>query len=128
MTVLLALFLLVHGGVHIGYVCSRSWPFEAADPWLVTGLGASAGATQTTGTILALVAFFAFLFAAGSTVGLLPRRAWRWLVGAGAIASALMLVGFATPWTLPGLAVDGGLLWAVFPQGWSLASLRRRTA
>jgi hypothetical protein len=128
MSVLLALFLLVHGSIHIGYVCSRSWPFEAADPWLVTGLGAPAGSVQAVGTALVLVTFFAFLLAAAATVGLLPRRLWRWIVGVGAVASAVMLVLFITPWTLPGLVIDAVLLWAAFGQSWTPATLRRRPA
>lgn len=128
MSVLLALFLLVHGSIHIGYVCSRSWPFEAADPWLVIGLGASGAVVQAVGAALALVTFFAFLLAAAATVGLLPRRLWRWLVGVGSVASAVMLLVFVTPWTLPGLVVDSALLWAAFGERWTPATLRHGPA
>jgi hypothetical protein len=128
MRVLLALGLLVHGSIHIGFACSRSWPFAASDPWIVTRLGAPADAVAQLGIALALVTFFAFLFAAGSTIGLLPRRWWRWLAGAGAVASAVMLIAFGTPWTLPGIAVDAALLWAIVVQAWTPAALRSRTA
>ena len=48
MSLLVAIFLVVHGGVHIGYICSRSWPFEATDPWLVTALGVASGERSAT--------------------------------------------------------------------------------
>lgn len=125
MSWLLALLLLVHGSVHIGYVCSKSWPFASADPWLTTGFGVPGELMQSIGTSLALFSFFAFLLAAGATVGLPPRRTWRWLTGAGAVSSVVMLVAFATPWTLPGLAVDLALLWVTLAEGWTPSRLLR---
>lgn len=128
MRFLLALGLLVHGSIHIGYVCSRSWPFAASDPWIVTRLGAPAEPVAQLGIALAMATFFAFLFAAASTIGVLPRRWWKLLAGAGAVTSAVMLIAFATPGTLPGIAVDAVLLWAIVVQAWTPAALRSRTA
>ena len=34
------------------------------------------------------------------------------------MASAIVLVLFVTPWTLPGLAIDAVLLWAALVQSW----------
>jgi hypothetical protein len=118
MSLLLALFLVVHGGIHIGYVCGKSWPFEAADPWLVSGLGVAPDTVAGIGGTLALVAFSGFLLAGLVAVGLLPARLWRPLVVAASAASAVMLVLFVTPATLPGLVVDGLLIWAVGVRGW----------
>ena len=119
MSLLIALFLVVHGGVHIGYLCSRSWPFEAGDPWPVTGLGAAPETVAGIGTALVLVAFFGFLAAALVAVGILPSRAWRPLVVVASVASAAVLVLSFTPATVPGLAIDAVLLWAVLVRDWS---------
>ena len=49
MPLLLALFLVVHASIHIGYICGPAWPFVAIDPWLVTALGANPDAVRTVG-------------------------------------------------------------------------------
>jgi hypothetical protein len=118
MPLVLALFLVVHASIHIGYICGPAWPFVSTEPWLVTALGASPDAVRTVGVALVLVTFVAYLLAAVTVVGLLPRTAWKPLVAVGAMASAIVLTLFATPWTLPGLAIDAVLLWATVVAGW----------
>jgi hypothetical protein len=119
MPLLLALFLVVHGGIHVGYVCGRSWPFAATDPWLVTGVGASSDAVSTVAVALVLVTFFAYLFAALTIAGIvLPRILWAPPTVVGSVASAVLLVVFVTPGTLPGLAIDAVLLWATVVRPW----------
>ncbi len=118
MSVLLALFLVVHASIHIGYICGPVWPFEAVDPWPVTTLGVSAATISGLGSSLIVVSFVAFLLAALAAIRLLPSRLWRPLIVLAAGASAVVLVIFATPWTLPGLAVDVVLLWATLARGW----------
>ncbi len=113
MSLLLGLFLVLHGGVHVGYLCSRSWPFAAGDPWLVTGLGAGSDAVNAIAAAVVIVTFFSFLLAGLATAAPLPRAFWAPLVTGGSIASAIVLVVFVTPGTLPGLAIDAALLWAV---------------
>jgi hypothetical protein len=126
MPLVLALFLVVHASIHVGYVCGPAWPFVATDPWLVTALGASPDVVRTVAVALVLVTFVAHLFAALTVVGLPPRTAWKPLVVVGAMASAIVLTLFATPWTLPGLVVDAVLLWAVLARTWRPAPLIRR--
>jgi hypothetical protein len=119
MALLLALLLVVHGGVHISYVCGPAWPFVATDPWLVSSLGAGSDSVRTVGIALAVVTFIAFLLAALTVAGIvLPSRFWAPLVVVGSMASAIVLVIFVTPWTLPFLAIDALLLWATLVQGW----------
>ncbi len=128
MSLLLALFLVVHGGVHIGYICGRSWPFEATDAWLVTALGVASASVRDVGIALVLVTFFAFLLAALTAVGILPSRLWVPLITVGSAASAVVLLLFMTPWTIPGLAIDAVLAWAVLRRHWRPAPLiGRRT-
>ena len=119
MSLLLALFLVVHGGVHIGYICGPSWPFADADPWLVTGLGASPETVHAVGVVLVLVTFFAWLFAALVAAGIvLPSRLWAPLVVVASVASAIVLVVFVTPSTVPFLVIDAVLVWATLVRGW----------
>jgi hypothetical protein len=128
MSLPLALILVVHGGIHMGFLCSRSWPFEAGDPWLVTGLGAGSDTVAAIGAALVLVAFFGFLLAALAAVGLLPRRLWRLTVVVASAASAVALALFPTPGTVPGLVIDAVLLWSVLALAWSPTPLiGRRT-
>ncbi len=117
MSLLLALFLVVHGGIHIGYLCSRAWPFAPGDPWLVTSLGAPPDTVGTVAAALALVAFLAFLFAALVAVGILPRVLWAPLVVLGAAASLPVLIVYVTLGTIPGAVIDAALLWDVFVIG-----------
>jgi hypothetical protein len=117
MSLLLALFLVVHASIHIGYICGPAWPFVATDPWLVTGAGAGSDTVRTVGIALVLLSFFAYLLAALTATGFL-RSLWRPLVMVASAASALVLTMFVTPWTLPGLAIDAALLWATLVAGW----------
>jgi hypothetical protein len=131
MSLLLAIFLVFHGGIHVGYLCSKGWPFEAGDPWLVNGLGVAADTVGGIGVALVLVTFFGFLLAALTAVGLLPARLWRPLVVVASLTSAATLVLFVTPGTLPGLVIDAVLLWAVLARGWAprpLIGRRTRSA
>ena len=126
MSLLLALFLVIHGGIHVGYLCSRSWPFAAGDSWLAAGLGVAPGAVDDLAVAMVLVTFFGFLVAALTAVGLLPARLWRPLIVGASVASAVVLVLFVTPWTVPGLAIDAVLLWAVLGRDWRPAPLMAR--
>ena len=126
MALLLAAFLVVHGAIHVGFLCGADWPFEPGDPWLVGALGLAPGGVRDAGAVLALVAFLAFLFAAPTVVGVPPARLWRPLVAIGSVASAILLVVFVTPWTLPGIAIDLVLVWAVAVRGRRPAPLLRR--
>jgi hypothetical protein len=126
MALLLAAFLVVHGAIHVGFLCGADWPFEPGDPWPVVALGLGPGGIRDAGGVLAVVAFLAFLLAAPTVVGVPPARLWRPLVAIGAAASAILLVVFVTPWTLPGIAVDAVLLWAVVVRGRRPAPILRR--
>ncbi len=118
MSLVLALFLVVHASIHIGYICGPAWPFVATDPWLVTTLGAAPASVHDVGVVLVLVTFFAFVLAALTAVGILPSRLWAPLIAVGSVGSAIVLVLFVTPWTLPGLAIDAALAWAVLGRHW----------
>jgi hypothetical protein len=115
-SLLVALLLVVHACIHIGYICGPAWPFVACEPWLVTGLGAGAEAVRAVGIVLVVMTFFACLLAAVAAAGRV-RSLWRPFIVIASVASAIVLTMFVTPWTLPGLAIDAVLLWAAFAQG-----------
>jgi hypothetical protein len=117
MSRLLAPFLAIHGAVHIGYICGPAWPFAATDPWLVTLVGVNPNTVRAIGIALALVAFAGYLLAAVTAAGFAPPL-WPVFLPAAAGASAIMLILFVTPWTLPGLAIDTVLLVATLVRGW----------
>jgi hypothetical protein len=116
MSRLLAPFLVLHGAIHIGYICGPAWPFATGDPWLVSIFGADPDTVRAIGIALALVAFFGFLLAAVSA-GFAPSI-WPLVLPVAAAASAVVLILFVTPWTLVGLAIDVVLLVATFARGW----------
>jgi hypothetical protein len=116
MSRLLAPFLVVHGAIHIGYICGPAWPFVAADAWPVTLFGVDPGALRAMGIALALSAFLGYLLAAVSA-GFAPSI-WPLVLPVAAAASAIVLILFVTPWTLPGLAIDAVLLFATFGRAW----------
>jgi hypothetical protein len=122
MSILLALFLVVHASIHIGYICGPAWPFVATDPWLVTLLGANPDEVRSVGIALVLVTLVAFVLAAGAGMGFV-RSLWKPLVVVASVTSAVVLILFVTPWTLPGIAIDAVLLWATMLQGWRPAPL-----
>lgn len=117
MSLVFALLLIVHGSIHIGYICGPAWPFVAGDPWLVTGLGLGADAVRTAGIDVVLVTFVAYLVAAVAATGIL-RFLWKPAVVVASVASAVVLVAFVTPSTLPGIAIDAVLLWATVVRDW----------
>jgi hypothetical protein len=117
MSRLLSPLLVIHGAIHIGYICGPAWPFATGDPWLVTLLGAGPSILRTIGIALALVAFAAYLLAAVTAAGL-ARSFWPVFLPVAAAASGIVLVMFVTPWTLPGLAIDAVLLFATLVRGW----------
>lgn len=119
MSLLIALALIVHGGVHVGYACGRSWPFVATDPWIVAGLGAGPDTARGVGIALVVVIFVAYLLAALAAAGVLvPSALFAPLIVIGSVASAMLLVVFVTPWTVPFLVIDALLLWATLIQNW----------
>lgn len=104
------------------------WPFAADSKSL---LGFVGGVPQQSGGIfapilaaLASLSALGFLAAAACLFGLLiPETWWPILVAASAILSLLLQVLYIGPLAILPMVVDGVLLWGVFVQHWSVASL-----
>ena len=127
MGILLGLFLLAHGLIHLSYLAPApspgagrpDWPFDMANSWLVTSLGMSPDLIRPLGTLLVVVVAVTLGAAGLATLGVLvPQEWWRTLVIAGAIVSAVTLAIFFHPWIVLGFVIDGVLLYFVVVQGW----------
>jgi hypothetical protein len=120
-------FLLDHGAIHASFLSPRppatpggpAWPFELARSWVLTPFGVQPETARLLGMALVAATVGAFALAALATAGLLPSELWEPASAAGAVASVALLVLFFHPWLVLGLAIDLGLLWAVFVAGWS---------
>jgi len=124
---LIGLFLMLHGLIHLGYVLPETWihprtpgwPFDMCRSWLITRLGADATTIRELGTAFTLTVFAGFVVCGLAWLGLdLPPEVWIPLAGASSITSAATLAAFFHPWVLAGLAIDLGVLWLT-AAGWA---------
>ena len=127
MNLLVGLFLLAHGLIHLSYLAPApspgagrpEWPFDMANSWLVTNLGMSADLIRPLGTLLVVVVAGTLGAAGLATLGVLvPQEWWKPFVIVGAVASAVTLAIFFHPWIVIGIAIDLVLLWVVMGAGW----------
>jgi hypothetical protein len=124
---LFAGFLLAHGAIHASFLSPRppataggpAWPFELARSWVLTPLGVQPETARLLGMALVAATVGAFALAALAATGPLPAELWGPTTAVGAVASLALLVLFFHPWLVLGLAIDLGLLWAVFVASWT---------
>ena len=128
MRILIGLALIAHALIHSGYLSPAppkiaggpEWPFEMSRSWLVSNVGLHPDLVRPLGAALVAVTILAFVGAGLATMGLaVPHDWWRWLIAAGATASAATLALFFHPWLVLGLAIDAALLYLVFVAGWN---------
>jgi hypothetical protein len=99
-------FVVAHGLVTAAMWASpakEGEPFRATHSWVL-------GDVRYLAVALAFVAAFGFVLAG---VGFLAHQSWWGVVGIGAGAVALVLMGlYFNPWLLAGIAISGGVLYA----------------
>lgn len=104
--VLVGGFVVAHGLVTAAIWMSPAKtgePFRATHSWML-------GDARSLAVTLALVAALGFALAG---VGFIAHQGWWGLVGVGAGAVALVLMGlYFNPWLLAGIAISGGVLYA----------------
>ena len=129
--IIIALFFLAHGLVHI----SLSWvptpqpgalrtPFFPAwwikdtDPlWPASKLGLSSGIVRTIGWILWILVFAAFFLAALGVFGIpFLSSIWIPLAAAGSIISLLLITLYWHPWFPVGALLDAAILAGLYFQ------------
>jgi len=102
------------------------WPFAAdSKPWLsfVGGLPQQSGSAVT--PALAGIAGLCFLAAGLALTGwLVPANWWQALVLSGTACSAALFLLYFGPFALIPLGIDALLLWGLFVQYWTVASIR----
>lgn len=97
------------------------WPFGADTKPLLALFGAY---PNTPTQLLSVVAAASFIAALLALFGwLIPANWFAPLIVVAAIASALVYVLYFGLFALAPLAIDAVLLWGVFTQGWSVATL-----
>ncbi len=126
MPLLIGLFLMLHGLIHLGYLLPASWihprkpdwPFDMRRSWLITRLGADAQVIRELGASFTVAIFAGFIACGFAWMGFgLPPEWWVSVAGASSIASVAMLIAFFHPWVIAGVAIDLGLLWLT-ASGW----------
>ncbi len=112
MRLLVALALVGHAVMHVGAV-SCTLLFVSDPPSIVSATGVGFDAIKVVAIVLTSVTVTGYLLAALAGTGVLvPRAWWRPAVFVASIASAILLVGLFSAAAVPGLLIDGALLWA----------------
>jgi hypothetical protein len=116
MSRLIAIGLIGHAVMHIGAV-SCGLLFAASEHWLVSGAGLDARLVDSSAILLTSLVVAGFVGAAFAETGVIVPRSWRVpLIVTASTASAVMLAALFSPPALPGLVIDGLLLWSVLGQ------------
>lgn len=106
--ILVGLFLVAHGLVHLLYFAPRpddpSYPFVAEDRWFPRALGLQPWAAVAVARTLAVMCTIAFAI---SGVALLASAdLWEPAAVIGSATSLVLMVLFFHPWLLFGIAID----------------------
>jgi hypothetical protein len=109
----LAVFLLFHGLIHLGYFspapADPKYPFSLNKSWLTNAAGLDASAAHTLGMVLGIAAAVGFALTGLAAAGfVIPHSG----------ASLLMLVIFWNNALVLGIVIDVVLLVAVLGLGW----------
>jgi hypothetical protein len=129
MRILLGIFILLHGLVHLWFVTlSRGWVKFQADmgwtghSWLLTNIFGN-GPTSLLATVSYAVAAITFVIA---SIGLLANQQWTrpWMIAASVISAATILVFWDGKFPMIvekgiiGFMISAGILVAIFFLGW----------
>jgi hypothetical protein len=117
----IGLFLLAHGLVHLLYLAPRPpddprYPFVPETAWITRSLGMNAGAAKAAARTGAVVVA-AVLGIAGIAL-IVGAGLWTTMAVLGAVISLALLIAFYDPWLTLGVAIDLaiiGLVWAQLP-------------
>jgi hypothetical protein len=117
----IGLFLLAHGLVHLLYLAARPpddprYPFVPETAWIARVLGMKAPAAKATAGAVAVVV--ALVLGIAGIALIVGAGLWTTLAVLGAVISLALLAAFYHPWLTLGVAIDLaviGLVWAQLP-------------
>ncbi len=121
--IVLAVFLVAHGLIHLGYLtpapADPKYPFSLNKSWLAAALSLDIGAAHSLGFLLGVTAVFGFTLSGLAATNLvIPQIWWLPLTVIASAASLLLLVLFWHSWLVLGIVIDVVLLVAVLGMGW----------
>ena len=134
MKIIIGLFLIAHGLVHVGLAVapdpneSESKPgafFTAPQrSWLLPQLGLKPAAIRWIGILLVVFTTLGFVLAGLGVFGV-PGLAelWRTIAVVSAVLSLLLLLLFWHPWIILGVLIDVGIIFSLVWADWPSPAL-----
>jgi hypothetical protein len=134
MKIIIGLFLIAHGLVHVGLAAapdpneSESKPgafFTAPQrSWLLPQLGLKPAAIRRIGILLVVFTTLGFVLAGLGVFGV-PGLAelWRTIAVVSAVLSLLLLLLFWHPWIILGVLIDVGIIFSLVWADWPSPAL-----
>ncbi len=123
LAVALMLFLIAHAFVGVLMFAGRpneassSWPKSKS--WLMGRMGMPEGGQRNLATVLMVIAALLLIAGALGILGVSATESlWPALVTAGAVASALTLALYFSPWWLGGIAINVALIVSITIFKW----------
>lgn len=125
-SVLVALLLVAHGAIHLGFVSPAppatqggpAWPFDLGRSWLLQPIGVGGSIARLAGAALVVLVLAGYAATALAVLGWLPASMFRPGMVLGSVASLVLLALFFHRWLVLGLVIDVALLVAVLGAGW----------
>lgn len=120
-TLLLAVFLILHGLIHLGYLAPApadpNMPFTLNRSWLLSAFGVPDRRAHSIGVGLSIVSTVGFLLAGLATLNIIvPQMLWLPLTITAAGASLTLLTLYWDSWLVLGVTIDLILIFALLLQ------------
>ena len=134
MKIIIALFLIAHGLVHVGLAAAPNPDDPDAKPgafftspersWLLPQVGLNDTTVRWVGIVLVVLATLGFVLAGLGVYGVPGlSEIWRTVAVVSAVVSLLLLVLFWHLWLIVGVLLDFGILVALLWANWPSVDL-----
>lgn len=122
MKLLLGLFLIAHGLIHISYFTPKpddpNYPFDFTKGWFAALAGSRA---KYVGSLLAIVAIACFILCGLGIIGIPGlENVWKVFITISTISSLALLSLFWQTWLVLGVVINAVLLFVVYILHWNL--------
>ena len=134
MKIIIGLFLIAHGLVHVGLAAAPDPKESESKPgafftapqrsWLLPQLGLKPAAIRWIGILLVVFTTLGFVLAGLGVFGV-PGLAelWRTIAVVSAVLSLLLLLLFWHPWIILGVLIDVGIIFSLVWADWPSPAL-----